>query len=315
MEVSVYGSLPVEFRERFSSPRYSRRIESFLAEHGVKVILAQWMHPSLPLVELARQMGLPYYCQTHGTDITAGLDDPAVARAYGGYSETKGVVAPSEFGRRQLLTLGIRADRAHVMRHAVRSPRKPVVRPPGAVRCLVVGRLEPMKNPLLIIDAFRLALVSCPGLHLDFLGDGPLRPSIEQALDAHGLRDRVTLHGYLHNNRVHRMMRRSHIFVHPSRAVGNRHDTCPVALAEAMAHGMAVVSTRHGGIPEEIADGESGLLTEENDTRATADRIVELARNAELRARLGEAAWLRAREMFSPAGVRRSWLKLMDPDE
>jgi len=315
-EGSVWESIPVELRTQFSSAAHTCRVRRFLLEHGVKVILAQWMHQSLPLVGLAREMGLPYYCQTHGTDITEGLKSAEVSHAYLGYNQTNGVVAPSEFGQRQLLGLGIQPDRAHLVRHPVSIPSRPIARPRGPVRCLVVGRLEPMKGPLLVVDAFRRALESCPDLRLDYVGDGSLRPAVDRALGAAELRGRITLHGYLPNEKVRLMMRRSHIFLHPSQ-VGNglRYDTCPVAVAEAMAEGMAIIAARHGGIPEEIEDGESGLLVDEGDARSIAERILNLASDEELRARLGEAAWLRARAMFCPSVVRQRWLELMGLEE
>ena len=315
-EGSVFESIPVALRTRFSSAAHTSRVRRFLLEHGVEVILAQWMHQSLPLVGLARELGLPYFCQTHGTDITEGLKSAEIRDAYLGYNQTNGVVAPSEFGRRQLLALGLRPDRAHLVRHPVSIPSRPTARPRGPIRCLVVGRLEPMKGPLLVVDAFRRALDSGPDLRLDCVGDGSLRPAVERAIGAAELRDRITLHGYLPNAKVRSMLRRSHIFIHPSQ-VGNglRYDTCPVAVAEAMAEGMAIVAARHGGIPEEIEDGESGLLVDEGDARSIAEGIVSLASDEELRARLGEGAWLRARAMFSPVVVRQRWLELMGLEE
>jgi colanic acid/amylovoran biosynthesis glycosyltransferase len=90
-----------------------------------------------------------------------------------------------------------------------------------------------------------------------------------------------------------------------------RYDTCPVTISEAMAHSMAIVATRHGGIPEEVIDGESGFLVEEYDTPALANRIVGLAKDATLRNRLGQAAWLRAKEMFCPAKIQAQWIQLL----
>ena len=315
-EGSVWESIPVRLRTRFSSPAHTRRVRRFLLDHGVEVILAQWMHESLPLVGLAREMGLPYYCQTHGTDMTEGLKSTEVRHACLGYNQTRGVVAPSEFGRRQLLSLGIRPDRAHMVRHPVSVPAGLTARPPDPVRCLAVGRLEPMKGPLLVVDAFRRALESCPGLRLDYVGDGSLRRVVRRALGEADLQGRVALHGYLPNESVRLMMKQSHIFLHPSQAGnGLRYDTCPVAVAEAMAEGMAIIAARHGGIPEEIEDGVSGLLVEEGDAPSMAERIVDLASDEDLRARFGTAAWLRAREMFSPSLVRQRWLELMGLEE
>lgn len=127
-----------------------------------------------------------------------------------------------------------------------------------------------------------------------------------------GLRNKVTFHGFLPNEQLIGLMRRNHIFIHLSQsAQPHRYDTCPVVVSEAMAQGMAIVATRHGGIPEEVVDDESGMLVEERDATVAAERIVALARDSGLRARLGEGAWRRATEMFSEAVVYSHWHELL----
>jgi glycosyltransferase involved in cell wall biosynthesis len=311
-EANVYDGLPTQAIDRFFSKDHIKRVERFLHEHGVESVLAQWMHPSLPLVAVSRELGLRYLCQAHGTDITAALKDPAVREAYHGYNYTEGIVAPSEFGRRQIVGLGVDPGKAHCLRHPVAIHGEPAERATEPVRCLVVGRMEPMKSPLLIIEAFKRASELFPDLRMDYSGDGSLRPAVEQAVLEGGLSASVKLHGYLPNHQVRSLMRRNHIFLHPSQvADGPRYDTCPVAVAEAMAEGMAIVATRHGGIPEEIANEETGLLVDEGDTQAVAAGITRLAADPGLRTRLGEAARERAKELFSPSAVRGQWLSLL----
>lgn len=313
---TMFDEIPAAARERFASEDHVRRIRGFLIEHGVEAVLAQWLHDTIPLADVAKDLGIRYYCQAHGTDITAGLTDSDVRSAYQGYNDSDGVVAPSKFGRRQLLELGLEADVTHVIRHAVNIPTAPEVRPRNPIRCLAVGRMDPMKGPLILIDAFRRALELFPDLHLDYVGDGLMRPAVEELINSFELQGHISLHGCVDHGRVHRLMKRSHVFIHPSLVENDsRYDTCPVAVAEAMAHGMAVVATRHGGIPEQVTDGESGFLVPEGDSRALADRIMKFAGDPALRKRLGEAAWLRAREMFSPEIVRRNWLELMQLED
>jgi glycosyltransferase involved in cell wall biosynthesis len=72
-----------------------------------------------------------------------------------------------------------------------------------------------------------------------------------------------------------------------------------IPVAEAMAAGLPVVASRVGGIPEIVADGETGMLVEPDDASALAAALEQLVNDAELRARLGEAGRLRAAERFS----------------
>jgi len=85
---------------------------------------------------------------------------------------------------------------------------------------------------------------------------------------------------------------KSQIFVMPSRSEG-----MPVALLEAMAHGLAIVATRVGGIPEVVDHGVDALLVEPRDSAALALALRELLADPELRNRLGRAARARAERL------------------
>src|SRR5207249_2345004 len=78
----------------------------------------------------------------------------------------------------------------------------------------------------------------------------------------------------------------------------------PVAILEAMAHGLPVVSTVHAGIPEAVVDGATGRLSAEGDVDAMALHLAHLAEDREERLRLGTAGWRRARDRFTWAEER-----------
>jgi glycosyltransferase involved in cell wall biosynthesis len=73
----------------------------------------------------------------------------------------------------------------------------------------------------------------------------------------------------------------------------------PVTILEAMAEGLPVVATRHAGIPEEVIEGETGILVDETDVEAMAAGLVELARSPERRQEFGYNGWKRVRTRFS----------------
>src|SRR5690606_2027114 len=85
----------------------------------------------------------------------------------------------------------------------------------------------------------------------------------------------------------------------------------PVAILEAMASGLPVVSTRHAGIPEAVIEGTTGYLVDEGDTAGMAAHVVRLARDAELRRRMGHAGWQRALQSFSWPRERARLLELL----
>ena len=78
----------------------------------------------------------------------------------------------------------------------------------------------------------------------------------------------------------------------------------PIAILEAMAHGLPVVATRHAGIPDAVVDGETGFLVDERDVSAMAERLERLARDPALRRAMGAAGRRRAESRFSWAAER-----------
>lgn len=314
--VPVYDTLPVDHYRRFTDRAHVDSVNRFLREHGVNVLLTQWMHISLPLLDIARELGIRYFVQVHGTDISSALLDFEVRRAFSRYNDADGIFSPSEFGRRQLFDLGLRAP-VHVVRHGVAVPATPPAKRSAALRCAAVGRMESLKDPLGIIDIFASVSHACPRARLDYIGSGTMMPAVRQRIRQLGLESQVTLHGFASHDTVERLLACSHVLLHPSRLVPRdmRFDTCPVAVAEAMAQGVVVVATRHGGIPEEIRDGVDGFLCEEADYASMTARVVELWQDAAMRRRVSLAAWNTARRRFSVDRMRARLLNLLSLED
>lgn len=160
---------------------------------------------------------------------------------------------------------------------------EPSGRVPG--RILSVGRLDPIKGFEYLIDA--CARLAADGVAFDcqIIGDGPLRPALEQRIARLGLQDRVRLLGALPQERVQAAMREASVFalacvVTPA---GDR-DGIPVALMEAMACGLPVVSTEVSGIPELVIDGITGRLAPAGNAQALAQCLAQqLADTAQAR--------------------------------
>ncbi len=172
----------------------------------------------------------------------------------------------------------------------------------------------PRKAPVLTLDAFRRASDAVPDMHLDYVGEGELLPAVRQFVRAFALEERVTLHGGLPSDGVHRLMDAADIFIQHSMTDPDTGDEegLPVAIVEAMARSLPVVSTRHAGIPEAVAEGTTGYLVQEGDSTGMGERIVALAADCDLRRRMGVAGWERVRAHFTWEKERASLLKVME---
>jgi glycosyltransferase involved in cell wall biosynthesis len=163
----------------------------------------------------------------------------------------------------------------------------------GPTRLLTVATLTARKGHLVLIEA----LASLAGLdwHLTCAGSTTRDPAVASAVRAaiarHGLENRVDLVGEMPPGTLGSLYRSADVFVLPSFYEGYG-----MALAEALAHGLPVVSTDAGAIPSTVPGG-AGILVPPGDARALADALHRLLAGKEEMARLREGARRAARDL------------------
>ncbi|MGB0911966.1 MAG: glycosyltransferase family 4 protein [Phaeobacter italicus] len=150
----------------------------------------------------------------------------------------------------------------------------------GPVRLLFVGRLAAVKGLRVLLEAFAQVQAALPDVHLTLVGDGEDRAHLEALAAPFG--EAVHFAGYQSQAAVAEAMSSADIFVLPSFAEG-----VPVVLMEAMASQTPVITSVVAGIPELVEDGKSGHLVPPGDVETLAARIVSLAQDPQLRARMG----------------------------
>jgi glycosyltransferase involved in cell wall biosynthesis len=157
----------------------------------------------------------------------------------------------------------------------------------GEIRLVSVGRIDPEKNPLLMLDVverldrrWRLAVV----------GSGPLLGEMQRAVVERDLAGRVELLGYVPNGEeLWRVYASSHAFLHVSLTEGH-----PMVFFEAESAGLPIVATDVGGVSAALGAGERGLLVPPQDAAAMADALERLAAEPDLRERLIRAGMAHA---------------------
>lgn len=172
-------------------------------------------------------------------------------------------------------------DTARFERHACgiplsEYPFQPVRLKSGMPTILAVGRLVRMKGFDVLLRASSIMVKQGLTHRVVILGDGPERDRLEELVWKLGLGEVVELRGYASPSEVRRIVQSAAMFVLPAvwdRSAGTM-DGVPVALMEAMAMGVQVISTTTSGIPELITDGVSGLLASPNDPEDLARKIM-----------------------------------------
>lgn len=210
------------------------------------------------------------------------------------------IVVPSEAMRRFLVQRGLGSRRIHVIPSGVtvgparsRPAREPVV-------AATAANLEYWKGIDVLLEA--CARLRHP-LRIEIFGEGSRRPSLESRAASLGLD--ASFHGFVDD--LKRRLDEVDLFVLPSRA-----ENFPIAILEAMASGLPVVSTRVGGVPEIVSDGLTGLLVEPDDPAALAAAIDRLVGDAELRQAFAKRAARRAKDEFSAANTARRMVRLYE---
>lgn len=165
---------------------------------------------------------------------------------------------------------------------------------------LHVGRFAPQKNHRLLVEAFALAVKEYPEMQLWLVGDGPLRPEMEGLVKEKGLDGKIFFLGI--RDDVSALLGAADIFVFPSDWEG-----VPLTVLEAMSANKPVIATAVGGVPELIEDGISGILVPPRNPEALANVVLCLAKDPELRQKMGKAGQERAVAMFDISRTAREY--------
>jgi colanic acid/amylovoran biosynthesis glycosyltransferase len=236
----------------------------------------------------------PVVVSFHGADAGVNMDKPGHLKAMREvFALADKMLCRTESLGRDLVALGCPAEKIAIWRTGVPLaewrylPRE--VPEDGAWKLLQVCRFVDKKGLDLTLEAFAEIKKRHPKAELTLVGDGPKMAELKAQAERLGLGSSVTFPGFLPQVGVKKLIYQSHLFLHPSRtsADGNR-EGIPNAALEAMASGMPVIATTHGGFPEAIESGISGLLVEENRADLLAQAALQVIENNALLERLIE---------------------------
>ena len=172
-----------------------------------------------------------------------------------------------------------------------------------------VGRMQPVKDQVMLANAFVQTLALAPQLkprlRLVMVGEGPLRLQALAVLESAGLAHLAWLPGERHD--VADIMRGLHAFTLPSLAEGISN-----TILEAMASGLPVVATAVGGNADLVRHGQTGYIVPASNPAAMAHELVRLASNPEQASAMGAAGRRRVESAFSMQAMVNTYLTVYD---
>jgi colanic acid/amylovoran biosynthesis glycosyltransferase len=198
----------------------------------------------------------------------------------------------SEYFKRRLIKLGCNGKKISVQYSGIDckkfSYNNSNLKPVDRIRILTIGRLVEKKGVEYAIRAIAKLNQNNHKIEYVIVGDGPLKKKLQRLTDNLHVSDIVIFVGWKDQTEVIEMVRKSHILLAPSVTASDGDQEGPVnSLKEAMAIGLPVIGTQHGGIPELIVDGINGFLVPERDPDTIAERLEYLLEHPNLWEKMG----------------------------
>ncbi len=239
--------------------------------------------PSAKLVTIFRGHDISNFIQEHGDNIYDSL-----------FKQGDYFLANCEFFKRRVIALGCPAEKIRVHGSGLDYSRFPFrtrqLPEDGVIRIATTGRLVEKKGIEYGIRGVAQALKQYPNMEYTIIGEGLLRPDFEDLICSLGVEDSIKLIGQKSQAELIEILAESHLFIAPSVTAADGNQDAPVnVLKEAMAMGLPVISTVHGGIPELVEDGVSGYLVPERDAEAISARLIDLVEHSERWPEMGRA--------------------------
>jgi colanic acid/amylovoran biosynthesis glycosyltransferase len=261
-------------------------LASLLERRGADLMHIYFGHTGVHLLPFISRWNKPCIVSFHGADVALKRD----IRDYEAKLQELFQAVPLILARCQsladrLVSLGCPPERLRISRTGLPLKEFPYLRREAPVdgrwHFLQACRLIPKKGVATTLCAFAIFQKEFPRAELSIAGKGPLQGHLEELAEELGISAKVHFHGFVSQSQLKELYAASHLFIHPSETPPDQNqEGIPNSVLEAMSTGLAVLGTRHGGIPEAVEHGRGGLLVEERDFEALAIAMKGIARSS-----------------------------------
>lgn len=257
----------------------------------------------MPFIYMACFRGVPVINHIHGAEFETfylKASDRKKRRIRKVYGKCTMLIALSEEWKRNLESV-VSPEKITVIENYCKIPDLSGTEKKKQI--LFLGEIGKRKGCYDIPEIYGRVLEKGERLPLIMAGDGELA-EVKKLFEDRDLLESVSFPGWVRGADKNKCLKESGIFLFPSYYEG-----MPMAVLEAMAYGMAIVTTRVGGIPHLLEDGVNGYLCEPGDIEGLSKRLLELSKDGDKRRKMGERARQKAIEEYS---MESHIKKLMD---
>jgi len=277
------------------------QLERILKEEKVEIVFAEYLFTGAETVEVCKSLNIPIIAIALGYEISMYRMLEKYQEKYKTlFQYAKNILVVSEHMRENIEKLGCDSEKI------VYSPAGPAsdffeISPSFSNKqVLAIGRFVDKKAPHLSILAFKKVLEEVPEATLVMAGDGPLLNACKDLVKAFEIENSVNFVGRIDREQHKKLLKESILFVQHSKVAetGDSEGT-PVAILEASAAGLPIVSTIHAGIPDVVLEGKTGFLVPENDVDLMAERMIFILKDLAKAKEFGENGRFFVKENFT----------------
>ena len=302
---------PVQIN-KYIGPCHPWNLIELLQKDQPALVHVYYGHKAVGFLPMLQEWAGPWIVSFHGVDVAKDIDKPDhLAQLRQVFASAQLVLARSQSLLNRLSELGCPEDKLRLNRTPIPFDSVPssVRRPPTNDEWVFVQacRLIAKKGILTTLKALQQVVKTHPHIKYILCGEGPMVDKIRQEITARGLDKNVELRGWLDQRSLLAQYEKAHAFFHPSELTqGQDQEGIPNSMLEAMATGLPVVATRHGGIPEAVTHDFDGLLVGERSPKELATAILRLIEEPGLLSKLSCNAATSVREQFgAPSQIAR----------
>lgn len=260
----------------------------------------------MPFIYMACFRGVPVINHIHGAEFETfylKASDRKKRRIRKVYGKCTMLIALSEEWKRNLESV-VSPEKITVIENYCKIPDLSGTEKKKQI--LFLGEIGKRKGCYDIPEIYGRVLEKGERLPLIMAGDGELA-EVKKLFEDRDLQKDISFPGWVRGADKDKCLKESGIFLFPSYYEG-----MPMAVLEAMAYGMAIVTTRVGGIPHLLEDGVNGYLCEPGDIEGLSKRLLELSKDGDKRRKMGERARQKAIEEYSMESHIKKLMDLYD---
>ncbi len=275
-------------------------LKKSLKENKIEAVLAEYGTTAARVLPICQELNLPLIVHFHGYDATV-YD---VLKQHNNYKElfayAKYVIAVSKAMFDQLINIGCPKEKLILNTYGPNDAFLKLTPTLKEDQLIAIGRFTDKKAPYYTILAFKNVISQIPNAKLIMAGDGYLLNTCKNLVKLYQLEKNVAFVGVVTPDEYRNYLTNSRAFVqHSITAENGDMEGTPLAVLEAAAAGIPVISTNHAGIPDVVLNNETGLLVDEHDVVGMSDNMLKILQDKSLALQMGKKGKERIKNQFS----------------